>query len=257
MTGSKSNIKPKDFYVYLHRKATNGKVFYVGKGHGKRAWDSTNGRNRHWRSVVAKHGFTVEIYKTGLLEWYAFELEIETILRYGRDNLANVTDGGEGPSGAIQSKERIAKTIALHTGSKRSKESRKTMKAAQAFKMKIVYCSNGMVFNGYPDCVAWLKSIGHKTSSAASICDCCKRNGNRAGCYGFQWSFTNDFSELEKLKPRHMGAVLCSNGMQFESKRKAVDWLRASTYPKAEITKISGVCSGKRKNAYGHQWSYA
>lgn len=37
-----------EFYVYLHRRATDGRVFCVGKGHGKRAW-RTEGRNPKWQ----------------------------------------------------------------------------------------------------------------------------------------------------------------------------------------------------------------
>lgn len=44
-----------DFYVYVHKKKTNGEVFYVGKGSGKRAW-SAFGRNSLWKRTADKYG---------------------------------------------------------------------------------------------------------------------------------------------------------------------------------------------------------
>lgn len=95
-----------DFYVYLHKRATDGRVFYVGKGHENRAW-SDKGRNKYWHKIVGKHGFTVEILHHGLQEWYALELEIAEIsrLRECGVHLANVTDGGDGVSGLVFSDE--------------------------------------------------------------------------------------------------------------------------------------------------------
>ena len=72
------NSTPTNFYVYLHRRKTDGKVFYVGKGHDKRAW-TTDGRNQYWFNIVKKHGFYIEILLNNIQAWYAFELEKETI----------------------------------------------------------------------------------------------------------------------------------------------------------------------------------
>ena len=92
-----------DFYVYLHKKKTNGEVFYVGKGSGRRAWEYGS-RNKYWRSIEKAHGCVVEIYANDLQEWYALELESELILRYGRridktGTLCNITTGGESQCG--------------------------------------------------------------------------------------------------------------------------------------------------------------
>lgn len=86
------------FYVYIHRKKTNGEVFYVGKGCGKRAW-SKGDRSKFWKDVALKYGFTVEIYINDVQEWYAYEVERELISYYGRrdigtGSLVNMTNGG-------------------------------------------------------------------------------------------------------------------------------------------------------------------
>lgn len=90
------------FYVYVHRKKTDGKPFYVGKGTGNRAYISYR-RNSYWKNVVAKHGFYVEIVFENLEESEAFQLEKDTILEfeYFGYSLTNLTRGGEGVSGKI------------------------------------------------------------------------------------------------------------------------------------------------------------
>lgn len=106
-----------DFYVYVHRKATTGEIFYVGKGTGYRAYEF--GRNRHWNNTAKKHGYTVETIEIGLQEWYAFELEMNLISYHGRCDLGlgvlvNLTDGGEGSSNP--SKETRNLMSAAHKG---------------------------------------------------------------------------------------------------------------------------------------------
>lgn len=89
------------FYVYVHRRATDGRIFYVGKGRGRRA--HAVGRNPHWHNIVKKHGHTVHFVDQGLDEATAFELEQFMIAFCGRDTLCNMTDGGEGTSGWVPS----------------------------------------------------------------------------------------------------------------------------------------------------------
>lgn len=102
-----------NYYVYLHRKKTNGEVFYVGKGKNNRIKVHAN-RSDFWEKIVSKHGYTTEIVLDNIQEWYAFELEKELIALYGRrdenkGSLVNLTDGGEGSSGILKTKEqRIA-----------------------------------------------------------------------------------------------------------------------------------------------------
>jgi hypothetical protein len=86
--------------VYLHRKKTNGDVFYVGIGTEKRPY-SKSARNKLWRRIVEKHGLIVEISSRGLTPENAKSIEIELIKKYGRiDNkdgtLCNMTSGGDG-----------------------------------------------------------------------------------------------------------------------------------------------------------------
>ena len=43
------------FYVYQHRKADSGEIFYIGKGMGRRAYDSfhrSKNKERNNRKIV-------------------------------------------------------------------------------------------------------------------------------------------------------------------------------------------------------------
>lgn len=127
------------FYVYIHRKQSNGEVFYVGKGKNKRAW-SKDGRTDYWHRVVKKHGLVVEIVLSGLQEWYAFELETDLIALYGRKDLnegclINMADGGEGASGVIATDDARAKISASRMGMVFSEEHRQNLSKAHAGKV--------------------------------------------------------------------------------------------------------------------------
>lgn len=91
----------KRFYVYVHRRKTDGSIFYVGKGTGCRA-RSPNGRNIWWTRIKEKHGRKIDYVKKGMYEPCAHTLEKIIIRNIGRENLCNLTDGGEGNSGITE-----------------------------------------------------------------------------------------------------------------------------------------------------------
>ena len=99
-----SEVKPSDFYVYIHRRATDGTAFYVGKGNGRRAWD-VRSRNKQWMHIAKKHGVCVSLLSQGMTEVCAYTLERIAIRYIGISNLANQTFGGEGvDSGPLRDK---------------------------------------------------------------------------------------------------------------------------------------------------------
>lgn len=156
------------FYVYVHRRADTGEVFYIGKGSGRRAW-ATQYRTDYWRRVKDKYGIVIEI-----LEWFekeedAFRHETALIAlhRAAGCRICNITNGGEGASGNVMpesakvaiskaktgrtrppeteetrrrksesakgrrmSPEAVAKTVAFHKGRKRSPETIAKMSAS-------------------------------------------------------------------------------------------------------------------------------
>lgn len=119
------------YYVYLHKRAHDGVVFYVGKGKKSRA-KSKQGRSKHWHNTVNKYGYVIEFVCVGLQEWYASELETEQIALYGRQDLhqgtlVNFTDGGEGTSGRKFSEDALLRIGAASKNRVLSDDARKKM----------------------------------------------------------------------------------------------------------------------------------
>lgn len=98
------------FYTYVHHRADDEKVFYVGKGKGDRA-HSRRGRNPHWRRTAAKHGLRSEVVAHWPSEAEAFEHErfLISCFRDMGHPLCNKTDGGEGAAGHFPTEETRAK----------------------------------------------------------------------------------------------------------------------------------------------------
>ncbi|MGD0634678.1 MAG: NUMOD3 domain-containing DNA-binding protein [Beijerinckiaceae bacterium] len=107
------------FYVYVYFHPATGQPCYVGKGRGERWLGHLNGRgksNPHLRNTIKKYGGTPCVkVREGLTEAEAFEAEIAFIRAIGRapdGPLFNLTDGGDGASGAVRSAETRAKMSA-------------------------------------------------------------------------------------------------------------------------------------------------
>lgn len=122
----------KQFYVYVHMKATDDSVFYVGKG-CKNRYQTKQGRNIYWHRVVAKHGFVAEIVRDHLSFEEANEYEIELIanLRQQGCKLCNLTDGGEGAKGRRQTEAAKQAISAKNSGKKRSDSTKAKMAGNQ------------------------------------------------------------------------------------------------------------------------------
>lgn len=95
-----------NFCVYIHRKASDGTIFYVGKGRPIRP-HSPHNRSKFWNYVAAKHGFTVQIIKDAMHDPCACTLEKLLIkaLRQSGVRLCNGTNGGEGGPGSKSGKD--------------------------------------------------------------------------------------------------------------------------------------------------------
>jgi NUMOD3 motif len=136
-----------NFYVYIIFRL-DGSPLYVGKGRGERwrRFDWSSRRNPHFLRIVAQaKSFGRELPKLkirdGLTESAAFEIERAFIAAIGREAhggpLVNLTDGGEGRSGAILSAESRAKIAAAHRGRKLSPEHRAAIGAGVKGKKKL------------------------------------------------------------------------------------------------------------------------
>ena len=133
-TFSQKNPKMRnDFYVYEHIKASNGEIFYVGKGCKKRAMDRKY-RSLHWNNIVKKHGFKVNFLVKNIDEELAFFVEQERIDQLKRIgvNLCNKTDGGEGSSGLVMPQSAKDRISQIHKGNTIPLEQR--LKASESLK---------------------------------------------------------------------------------------------------------------------------
>ena len=111
--------------VYQHTRLDTNEIFYVGIGKEvKRAFNKTNHRSKHWKSIINKTEYKIEVLFDNLTWNEACQIEQYLIKYYGRKdlklgNLVNMTDGGDGTLGHI----RIIKPL--------TDETRKRMSDAQ------------------------------------------------------------------------------------------------------------------------------
>lgn len=141
-------------YIYLHKRADDGVVFYVGIGVGRRATAVKN-RSDFWKRIVAKHGYTIEYPHIEISQEQAKELEKHYISVLGRvdkgtGTLCNMTDGGDGRVGYECSDETKEKMRKAATGVKFTEERKRKigeksierkawLAAAQKNKKPVVY----------------------------------------------------------------------------------------------------------------------
>lgn len=90
--------------VYQHRRLDSNDVFYIGIGSEKCRAYSKSGRSRHWKNIVSKCGYAIDVIIEGITIEDARNVEIGMIESYGRIDLGtgilvNMSDGGESNKG--------------------------------------------------------------------------------------------------------------------------------------------------------------
>lgn len=121
----------KIFYVYVDwTEEEVPRAFYVGKGNKHRV--GVIKRNKYWQSIAKRYEHKREIILGTKCENYAFEIEKDLIFKYktfkkywndGSGWGANFTEGGDGSSGYIPSKEQIKNQKIKMAGRKHTEES--------------------------------------------------------------------------------------------------------------------------------------
>lgn len=115
--------------VYQHIRKDTNTIFYIGIGKNNKRAFSKDGRNRHWRNIVNKFGYEINITHEDICWEEACVIEKYLIDFYGRKDigkgeLVNMTDGGDGVYGMKQSDYCRIKSSLLNKGKKLSKETR-------------------------------------------------------------------------------------------------------------------------------------
>lgn len=247
----------KKYCVHAHRKASTGEVFYIGKGGPQRA-KSRQGRSRLWQRTADKHGFVVQIVKDGMPEPCAFSYEKALIASIGRDNLVNLTDGGEGASGAVPSAEHRRKCSISNKGTKPSPHS---IQLARIKNSKPIGTRCGLKFSSATEAAKWLKPSNWRAAKAGV---CASAQGRNFKAYGYEWGYISNGEAIflyahkpkkPDVRPHKWKAVICSNGINFQAIAHAVEWLKSQGWDGAVG---SAICRAAKsgKMAYGHGWNY-
>lgn len=240
----------KKFFVYIHRRADTGHIFYIGKG----TWTpvkkyiraaTTSKRNVHWKRIVAKAGgFTHEVVAEFDDETMALAEEVRRIGELGRSNLGgllcNITAGGEGQSGVVMSLDQRKKISIANRGRPKPDHVRRAVSAAQRGVPNPKWQNEAhairMSGEGNPN-------FGKK-NSAETIAKRVASRGNK--CSGENHPF------FGKKRPAHVVKVLIE-----KQSKKVVDRETGVEYPSIKsaamaigksLTTVSRWLSGKRNN---------
>lgn len=210
----------KEFFVYVHKKESDGTVFYVGKG-TKLRWCNIHSRSLHWKNTARKHGVYCDIVAASLTAQEALILEKKLIESYGRQDkctgcLVNMTAGGEGVVDYIFTEEHRQKISEAGIGKKHTEDS----------KEKIRQANLNRVFS--PETII-------KMSEARK---------------GVPYTEAQRKSSAIRANPRARKIMCIETGEVYESITKAA---RALSLDSSSLTKA---CNGKKKSCKGFTWKF-
>lgn len=261
-----------NYYVYVHKKRTDGKIFYVGKGIGNRCFVKF-GRNKHWHNTVNKHGYLIEILKSGmtLVESLIYERETIEKLKNNGLYLCNQTNGGDGYPGFVINDETKEKFRLAKLGKKQSPEHAKKSAIARlgkknkpestertiSLKRKKIISSDGICFISSCHAARYLTEILGKKCYQGIISTAAR--GIRNHAYGISWSYdTSNIPKFKNTKFNVKRITLVERGIVFESVREAQKYIESIAGIKANNQCISeSARSNGKKSSYGFHWKYS
>lgn len=130
------------FYVYAYLRELDNTPYYICKGKDKRAFSSKNKNVK-----VPDDKSKIIFYQTSLKEKDALNLEMKYIKLFGRKNnetgiLRNLTDGGEGCSGLIQSNYQRKIASQTHKSKPKTEETKNKISESNIGKHKREFALN-------------------------------------------------------------------------------------------------------------------
>lgn len=202
----------------MHTRNDTQEVFYIGKGVKRRPTSKSN-RNKHWHSIVNKHGYTVIVLAAWKEEKDALEHE-KVLIALFKDmgkTLANYVDGGLGCTGMKHTDEAKKKMSVAHIGKtyckgyKHTEEAKNNMRKSQ---------------------------LGRKHSEETKQ----KMSLQQTGEKNAMWGKPNVTKRRE---------IIClTTGISYPSLTQAALETNTTT------SKLTLVCQGKRKSTRGLTFAY-
>lgn len=245
-------------FVYRHIRLDTNQPFYIGIGKDERYYfraTKKSQRNIHWKRIVAKTDYRVEILMDDITYDEAKAKEIEFIKLYGRINLSNgplcnMTDGGEGNVGYIPTEETRKKlSNSIKEWNKNRVRSEKEIKSLSQ-RMKL--------YQNDPDFIR-KKNEGLRNSKKLKAF-----NASRKGLPGIK------HTEETKLKMSlaRIGKKVAKEFVDKRSKKITQKTLSGEFIKIWDSAKqiqrelglsqgnISRCCNGEYKKANGYKWEY-
>jgi hypothetical protein len=221
------------YYVYCHRKKTDGRCFYIGKGTGNR-YTTTSSRNRYWWDIADKYGFEAEILVNNITEEKAFELESIICNQIGYENLCNIRKE-MGWGGHKHQPETILKLS----------------------KSVLQYDLKGNFIKQWDSATLAAYSLNKKWGAA--ITECCR--GVRSNAYGFIWRHIDNPIEqpqkmINKKEKKEKNPPYYHPIVQKDLQGNVIK-IWDNTITAVNALNIKSICSalnGKYKTAGGFKW---
>lgn len=219
----------KRFYVYVHRRKTDGRIFYVGKGSGPRAWHIHN-RNRWWKNCADKNGFTCEIVARFSNEVCAYSFEEALIRKIGISNLTNISAGGRNSNSGAKWSDEMRLNMSLKC--KSGDEHHAFDSAEYTF-----YGPCGEVYKGTRK--SFSEQYGFKRLSVSSLV-----LGDVQSMYG--WRMREEVTNRASLIYTQDVSVMSEDGRVVSGKRKYV-----SEVTGVRVSRLGEMMNGTVKSSKG------
>jgi len=249
-------------FLYQHIRLDTQTVFYVGIAKNISRAYSKHNRNDHWRKIVNKVGYRVELLLENISYDEARRREISMIRLWGRDDigtgpLVNMTDGGDGMENL--SKESIAKAHTPEIIARRSKTRKKPV---------LQYSKSGKLIKEWEsasDANIYFRGFD---SVDSRITRCCR--GKTPAVYGYVWrykspelwfepSYDNKWYDKEFTKQRSQSQK--NPIKQYSLSGEFIkEWTSASDVEvelDISASTILKCCRGKEKSFKKYLWRYS